>query len=107
MSAATVGNEVCVCPSLVVAFVSSALSSHANATITNPLASQLPVMDPRRSTECSCPRQLGFSSQLPFAEASDSKDGFLVKGNHCFPERPALLVPLIIILYLQYASAAI
>lgn len=31
----------------------------------------------------------------------------MVKGYHCLPERPALLAPLIIIPYLQYASVGI
>lgn len=47
---------------------------------------------------------LGISS---FAPAFDSEAGVAVKGNPGFPERPALLLPLIIILYLQDASAAI
>lgn len=49
----------------------------------------------------------GALGKLPFLGTMDSKDGVIVKIIRYFPKNPALLVPLTIILYLQYASAAI
>lgn len=70
----------------------------ATASSAGPQASWQSVLSPNNSSS------LGH---VPFPQAFHSEDGVIVKGNRCFPERRTLLVLLIIILYLQYASAAI